>query len=142
MAGGFRNPREGDTELTAAEILFVQTATAGVILLQYQALSPSPTANYGKVYAKTDDNLYYMDEAGNEFQINTSSSSLSIEEPTGTVNDTNVDFVFTEKPFLIVVNHDTYRENGELGWTWNGGTNTATLAFPVGTGGEIYGILT
>lgn len=66
-------------------------------------------------------------------------TSQSIEEPTGIVNDANVAFGFTEKPFLVVVNGATYRENH--GWTWNAGTLTATLSFPVGTGGDIYGIM-
>ena len=145
MAGGFKNRQDSPTELTAAELLWVQTGEAGVLLLQEQAIAPSPTANYGKVYVKdSDHNLYYLDEAGNEYQLTPSGSvSLTTEVPTGTVNDSNVDFVFTEKPFLIVVNGGTYREGaGTYGWSWNGGTNTATFPFPIGSGGDIYGIMT
>lgn len=73
-----------------------------------------------------------------------SGSTLTIVDPTsGAVNDANRAFVFASKPFLIVVNQRTYRENA--GWTWNAGTSTATLSAtdpgPVGTGGDIYGII-
>jgi len=62
------------------------------------------------------------------------------EDPTGDVDDTNADFVFTAKPKAIVVNGRTLREN--KGWTWNSGTLTATLTDgAVGTGGDIFGIM-
>lgn len=71
-------------------------------------------------------------------------STQTIAAPTsGNVDDSNLAFVFTLKPFLIVVNQRTYREG--VGWTWNAGTSTATLSAtdpgPVGTGGDIYGII-
>lgn len=47
---------------------------------------------------------------------------------TGTVNGTNTDFTFTEKPDYIVFDSAWYKENA--GWTWNGGTLTATLSVP------------
>lgn len=65
--------------------------------------------------------------------------TMVIEAPTGTVNDSNLDFVFTAKPFLVVVNGASYRENH--GWTWTSGTSTVTLTYAVGTGGDIYGIM-
>lgn len=61
----------------------------------------------------------------------------SIAAPTGSIDDSNLDFVFTEKPTEIVVNGTSYRENH--GWTWSSATLTATLAAPVGTGGDVYG---
>lgn len=64
-------------------------------------------------------------------------ASQTTEVPTGTVDDSNLDFVFSEEPFLIVVNHMTYRKNS--GWTWSG--STATLSSPVGSGGDIFGIM-
>lgn len=67
------------------------------------------------------------------------SGSLSLEEPSGAVNDSNTLFVFSEKPFLIVMNHDTYRENH--GWTWDSGSLTATMYSPAGVGGDIYGLI-
>lgn len=66
-----------------------------------------------------------------------SGSTQTIEVPTGTVDDSNQDFVFTEKPFIIVVNGGTYRDTA--GWSWS--SPTATLDFPVGTGGDIFGIM-
>lgn len=70
-----------------------------------------------------------------------SGSTQTLADPTsGAVNDSNLAFDFAVKPFLIVVNNRTYREGH--GWSWAG--STATLAAdpgPVGTGGEIYGII-
>ena len=62
-------------------------------------------------------------------------------EATGTIDDTNVDFTFTQLPAIIVINGGEYRQTGgSITWTWNAGTLTATLSSPVGTGGSIYGL--
>src|SRR4051794_33115101 len=62
------------------------------------------------------------------------------EEPTGTVDDSNVAFAFTSKPKAIVVNGRTLREN--KGWTWNSGTLMATLTDgAVGSDGDIWAIM-
>jgi hypothetical protein len=59
--------------------------------------------------------------------ITTSSSSLAIVDPvSGTVDGSNVDFVFADKPLVIISDGITYREN--KGWTWSG--STATMAVP------------
>lgn len=65
-------------------------------------------------------------------------ANLSVLTATGTVDNSNVDFTFTSKPTLIVVNGAIYREN--VGWTWTAGTLTATLSSPVGTDGDIYAL--
>lgn len=77
-----------------------------------------------------------------DITINASSTGGStILTATGTVNDVNVDFTFTEEPTLVVVNGGAYRQSGgSITWTWSAGTLTATLSLPVGTGGDIYGI--
>lgn len=63
--------------------------------------------------------------------------SFTILAPTsGAVDDSNTAFVYASKPKEIVVNGLSYRENN--GWTWNSGTSTATLASPVGVGGDTY----
>lgn len=62
---------------------------------------------------------------------------ITILEATGSVDDSNLAFTFTEKPKLICINGAFYRENH--GWTW--ATLTATLTLPVGTGGDIFGII-
>lgn len=66
------------------------------------------------------------------------SGSLGELAATGAKDDTNREFTFASKPVVIIVNGSSYREN--RGWTWNGGTLTATLASPVGAGGDIYGL--
>lgn len=60
----------------------------------------------------------------------------TILETSSTVDDSNVNFIFTQKPRLLFVNGAGYREN--KGWTWSG--VTATLDNPLGTNGDIYGL--
>lgn len=118
MAGGFQNKRDSGLELTAGELLWVQTGAAGVVLLEYQASSPSNTANYGKVYAKTDDNLYFMDEAGVEYQLNVSGSGVVVETPAGAVNSSNVSFTVSAEPKWVVSDGITYFDGA--GYTYAG----------------------
>lgn len=70
--------------------------------------------------------------------------ALTFLDATGTVDDSNTQFSFTEEPGAIVMNGSTYREGSTVGgtvvWTWDAGTLTATMFAPVGTGGDIYGI--
>lgn len=74
----------------------------------------------------------------------TLATGLTILPATGTVDDSNTAFTFTQKPSIIVMNGLSYRDESTVGgvtaWTWNAGTLTATLFSPVGTGGDIYGI--
>lgn len=63
-------------------------------------------------------------------------TKTEIVEAIGDIDDENLFFEFETKPTIININGANYRENH--GWTWDG---IATLAFPVGTGGDIYGIL-
>jgi hypothetical protein len=41
----------------------------GVVSLKEQGSSPSNTADYGKIYTKTDGKLYYLDSAGSETDL-------------------------------------------------------------------------
>lgn len=56
--------------------------------------------------------------------------------PTGTIDDSNVTFLFSSKPNIVVVNGASYRE--DHGWAWS--APNAILDYPVGTSGDIYGI--
>lgn len=71
-----------------------------------------------------------------------SGSSLTIEVPPESPDDSRVNFTFSTKPLLISMNGSVYRENH--GWTWNG-TDTATMFAPVGTpagpNGDIYALI-
>lgn len=71
----------------------------------------------------------------------------SIASPTGgAVNDTNLTFTFASKPEQICIegkclrvrSGDSY-DTATDQWSWNAGSLTATLPFPVGTGNDIYG---
>jgi hypothetical protein len=68
---------------------------------------------------------------------NESSGTNGIIEPTnGAINNTNVIFAFDEKPEVVIVNGNTYREN--RGWSWDG--SNVTLDDPPGVGGDVFGI--
>lgn len=86
MAGGFRNPKQAGSSFTAAEILWVQTGDAGVLLLTYQGSAPSATAGVGKVYVKNSDgHLYYLNGSGLEVQIDGGGTG-TVTSVTGTAN--------------------------------------------------------
>lgn len=68
-------------------------------------------------------------KTGRRVNITVSNNGLSnILAATGVVDGDNVSFTFTQRPSYIVSDHATYREN--VGWTWNSGTLTATMAVP------------
>lgn len=63
-------------------------------------------------------------------------SGMTVETPSGTVDDSNVTFTVTAVPVFVIINGVIYFEN--LGYTR--ATLTLTLAFPVGTGGWIRSV--
>lgn len=70
-----------------------------------------------------------------------SSGSYTILSATGTIDDSNTSFTFADTPTVIVINGASYNAGAQVGgvaaWTIVG--LTVTLAFPVGTGGSIWG---
>ena len=71
----------------------------------------------------------------------TTTASTAVLTATGTIDDSNKDFTFTQKPSVIVMNGATYQQTGgAITWTWTAGTLTATLSSPVGSGGSLFGI--
>jgi len=58
---------------------------------------------------------------------------------TGTINDTNLTFTFTEQPFALIINGAWYFQTGGA-ITWSYSSGTVTLSSAVGTGGTITGI--
>lgn len=115
MAGGFPNKIEVGGNITAAELLWVQTGDAGVLLLTEQASSPSATAGKSKVYSKTDNKLYFLDEAGVETEITGAGSGVTVETPGGAVDAVNNSFTVTSVPKWVVSDGVTYFQN--LGYT-------------------------
>lgn len=67
--GGFSTKGPGGSQLTAGELLWVQSGAVGVLLLSEQSSSPSATPNNGTLYTKTDHKLYYKDQGGTEFTL-------------------------------------------------------------------------
>ena len=102
-------------ELTAAEVSVLE-----------QIVSLGSALQYLRVNA-----------AGNglEYATLVASGGFTVLSTADSVNGSNVDFIFTEKPDYIVSDHAWYTEN--VGWTWNGGTLTASMAIPPSD--EIYG---
>ncbi len=117
MSGGFHNKKVTGTELTAGELLWVQTGTAGVLLLAEQGSSPAATPGYGKVYVKTDGNIYYLDENGVETQLNGGGSGVTVETPAGAVNAVNATFTPSAEPQWIVADGITYYDGA--GYTYS-----------------------
>ena len=62
----------------------------GVIRMLEQAISPSPTANYGKIYWKTDKKLYKMDSDGNEHEIGGVNSINDLSDASNIPGDTTL----------------------------------------------------
>lgn len=85
----------------------------------------------------TSGKTYKMVLAITKKMITDIGSLLSLETPTGDIDDSNLDFVFSDEPLLLVINAGIYKKDS--GWTFSG--VTATLSFPVGTGGTIFGIM-
>ncbi len=108
--------------------------------------SKKGAANYLNLIAGTNVTLTYNQSNGrNDITIDASGGapgSFSVMTATGTRDDTNLAFTFVSEPTLIIVNGTSYRKtsqvNGANAWSWSG--TTATLQFPVGSGGDIYGI--
>ena len=63
-------------------------------------------------------------------------SGVSVETPTGTVNDSNVTFTVANEPLYVVINGAQYFAGA--GYSYAGGT--ITLDNPVGTGGTIRSV--
>jgi hypothetical protein len=63
--------------------------------------------------------------------------SFTVLTATGTVDDSNATFTFTDEPQLVVINGAAYAPTGgAITWSYNAGT--VTLSSAVGTGGNIY----
>lgn len=78
----------------------------------------------------------YADPTTHRLLVDLPATGVTILAATGTVDDSNTDFTFASEPTVIVVNGLIYRK--DAGWSWS--DPTATLASPVGTGGDIYGL--
>lgn len=138
MSGPFANKGPlGGSQLTAAEVLWVQTGEGGILLLEEQGAAPSATANIGKLYVLTaDSDLYYLDDSGVSYNLTAGFTELTA---TGTVNGSNTVFVFIQEPRYIVADGVWLKKtakNGTVLWTWSAGN--ATMTNPPGQ--DIFGI--
>lgn len=78
MSGGFSNKPDSGLELTAEELLLVQTAADGVYLLR-ETTAPDATSGFGKLYVKSSDSsLYFKDDGGTEYNLLTNSIPTAI----------------------------------------------------------------
>jgi hypothetical protein len=101
------------------------TSTGGGHIIQDEGVSLTQRAKLnfkGAAVTATDD------VANDATIVTISAASVTPETPTGSVNGSNADFVFTSKPTIIVSDGSSYQENE--GWTWTSGTLTATMTSP------------
>ncbi len=106
--------------------------------------SKKGTANYLNLVGGTNVTLTYSYAFGrNDIIISATGSSggsfTVLPKLSGTVDDTNLAFTFSDEPQLVVINGASYaKTGGAITWTYL--TGTVTLSSPVGSGGNIYGI--
>lgn len=70
-----------------------------------EGTAPSSRANYGKVYVKTDNKLYFMDDAGVEYDLLSGGGNVNFM--TGTTSTAG-----TDKALLLTNSDDTAVQNG------------------------------
>jgi len=83
--------------ITDASIVNTATNTLSVstqIAIQEQASTPSPVANFGKIYCKTNGHPYFMDENGVEYRLNVSDIEHSTVSYFGIGGDTSAYPIF------------------------------------------------
>lgn len=95
-------------------------------------------AQYLNLIAGSGVTLSYNRSNGrNDVTINSSGAGgFTVLPATGTVDDSNTTFTFASAPTLVVVNGTAYRHG--KGVTISG--TTATLDYPAGVGGDVYGL--
>ena len=135
MSGGFSNKNStgGSSSLTASEILWVQSGSAGVLKLGNISGTPSTITAIGQVYTKISDGLlYYLSGAGVEYNLTTGGSGSTYVTPTGTIDRINRDFTLASEPKVVFYFGTPYFKNvaGTDGFGWNNGTLTLTMPFP------------
>lgn len=101
----------------------------------FGVLTPSPLV-YEVLENKHGIYNPVIDVITDDGQFTSSGTNGVISITSGTVNDSNMIFGFDEKPEVLVVNGNTYREG--RGWSWDGAN--AILDTPAGTGGDVFGI--
>lgn len=120
----------------------IQGSDFGVITLEGLIYVNGSKTNVKQIniIAGTGITLAYNDVRGRgDITVSNSSVAGTVLTATGTINDSNLDFTFTSKPSIIIINGASYRETGgAITWSW--ATLTATLSSPVGVGGDIYGL--
>ncbi|KKN55842.1 hypothetical protein LCGC14_0578330 [marine sediment metagenome] len=83
----------GDLTITPSGVDVI--LAKGVVSL-IETTTPGADAGYGKIYTKSDDDLYFQDGSGNEHTILKGSTSIQheyfapLEEPTGTVGNWDI----------------------------------------------------
>lgn len=138
MSGGYRNPEQDGSSLTAAEILWIQTGEAGVVLLKEQISAPTATAGYGKIYTKTDGNLYYLNDAGTEIQIGAGSSGTQVwgERFVGPASTCTLAHTPTSAGIVRAYRGGGRQDQGGVSPDYSMSTNIATLS-PALASGEV-----
>lgn len=136
MPGGYRNPKQEGSTFSAAEILWVQTGNAGVLLLKEQSSSPSATPGYGKLYSKTDGKLYFLNDAGTEIQLAGGVTALPVwgERFVGPASSCVLAHTPTSAGIVRAYRGGGRQDQGGGSPDYTMAGNTATLSTPLATG--------
>ena len=103
------------------------TLENGVLIIK-ETSTPSAVANYGKVYTKTDNKVYFQDGAGTEHEIVTTGAYYAEMYLDNNAVATTIETADTP----IMLNHAT--TGAVAGWTFSTGSTGAITAYSDGTG--------
>jgi len=81
---------------------------SGIIELRQASTPDNPQSNFQKVYAKSDDKLYILNDAGTETVVGTQTSDYRLKK----------DFTILKSPLQKILNLDAYSFNyrDEIAW--------------------------
>ena len=104
---------------------------ANGVLRFLETTTPGARANYGAIYTKEDNLLYFQDGDGNEHILSEANTNLAEMYLNNNGNPTTIDTAGTP---IMIRNYTT----GELNdWTYNAGSTGAITAYADGGGGLI-----
>ena len=84
----------------------------------------------------------YADPTTHRLLVDSSGGSFTIVTTASTIDDSNTSFTFTATPSIVFINGLGYNAGATSGGVvmWTNVSNVVTTAYPVGSGGSIWGI--
>lgn len=108
----------------------------------------SSISNLTALTSLADDDVFVVDDVSANTTKKVTKATLAtlfgglsrIQATSGAADDSNMVFGFDSEPTYLNINGALYPKGvGIFNWSWSGGT--VTLAYPVGTGGFIEGLV-